>query len=130
MAAIALLASPINLAARQFAASQVDARLATVAGQTLDGARVPFRLLTLVEAIVAHAALGAGIGNGEPSLFATDRAAEALGAIVHVAQLVRPELQQGEPPADVAAQVQRPEGLAQRAEAEGHAGKRSTIARR
>ena len=49
----ALLAPPINLAARQLAASQVDVRWATVAGQTLDGARVPFRLLTLVEAIVA-----------------------------------------------------------------------------
>jgi hypothetical protein len=39
-----------------------------------DGARVLFLLLALVEAIVAHAALGARIGNGEPSLLATDRA--------------------------------------------------------
>ena len=65
-----LLAPSIDLAARQLATSQVDARLATIAHETLDGARVPFRPLTLVEPVVAHAALGAGIGNGEPRLLA------------------------------------------------------------
>ena len=116
------LAPPINLAAGQLGASQINARLATVAGQTLHGARVPFWSVTLVEEIVTHPALDAGIGDGEPSLLAADRAAEAFGAIVHVVQLVRPELEQGESPADVAAQVKRPEGLAQRSEAEGRAG--------
>ena len=88
------------------------------------------RSLTLVEAIVAHATLGPGIGNGEPSLVATDRAAEALGSIVHIAQLVRAELEQSEPPTVSQRRYSGPKVLRSAPKLKGMPGKRSTIALR
>jgi hypothetical protein len=44
----------------------------------IDGSRMALRLVSLVKAIL-HAALGSGIGHGEPSLVAAHRATEALG---------------------------------------------------
>ena len=101
-----------------------------IAAQTLDGARVPFRPRTLVEAIVAHAALGAGIGNGEPSLVATDRAAEALGAIVHVAQLCVPSCSRANRRQMSQRRYSGPKVLRSAPKLKGMPGKRSTIARR
>jgi hypothetical protein len=79
----------------------------------------------LIEAVVFHAPVLAGLIKRYRAIGATYRTTEGLRAVVHVAQFV--EKQPRIAATNVTSDPKRAEGLAKRAEAVGTLGKRPTI---
>jgi len=79
------------------------------------------RPLDLVELVIRHAGFGVRLCDGKRAIGAAPAAAKSFRAVVGVADLG--QVQAGIAPAYIAADEQRPVGLAQGTEAEGNTGK-------
>jgi hypothetical protein len=97
-------------------------------GYTLDRSRVMLRVNALIEAVILHPGIFAGLLKRDCAVGAADRAAEGLGPVVHVAQLANKQPRVA--PAYVTPDPERTEGLAQCAEAVGYATERTDHAAR
>jgi hypothetical protein len=92
-------------------------------GEPRERARVMLRPLDLVELVIRHPGFRIRFGDSKGAIGATPAAAKSFCAIVSVADVG--QVQASIAPADIAAYEQRPIGLAQRAEAVGHARERA-----
>jgi len=86
--------------------------------QALHRGRMVLRVHPLIEAVILHPGVFARLIERHRAVAAAYRAAKGLRPVVHVAQLA--ERQPGIAPADITSDPERPEDLAQRAEAVGY----------
>ena len=86
------------------------------AREALDGIRMTFRLLRLIQTVVVHSELLGRLDQAKVSFRTADRAAEGLGPVIDIVQ--PGELQPGIASTDIAAQPHLSVGLGERAAGE------------
>jgi hypothetical protein len=112
------LASSVDLPPWQFAAN-VAIRSALRFVQSPDRSGMVLRVNPLIEAVVLHPGVFAGLLKSDCAVRTADRAAESLGPVVHVAQLANKQPRVAS--ANVTRDPERTEGLAECTKAVGDA---------
>jgi hypothetical protein len=96
-------------------------------GHSFDGSRVVLRVHALIEAVILHPGVFAGFIERHRAVGAAYRATEGLRPVINAVQFAKKQPRVA--PATIAPDPQRAEGLAESAEAVGHARKGSTMLR-